>query len=83
MSEIVYDTVVVGAGFAGICAARNLTDQGRSVIVLEAGDRTGGRTYARPFAGREHLTAELGGSWINRDLQPWMRAEVALSLIHI
>jgi len=77
MTELVYDTAVVGAGFAGITAARNLVDQGRSVVVLEAGDRIGGRTYARPFVGHEHITAELGGSWINRDLQPWMRSEVA------
>jgi phytoene dehydrogenase-like protein len=70
------DTVVVGAGFAGITAARDLADRGRSVVVLEAGSRIGGRTYARPFAGREDLTAELGGSWVNRRLQPGIRREI-------
>lgn len=72
-----YDTVVVGAGFAGITAARDLADRGSSVVILEAGRRIGGRTYARPFAGREELTVELGGSWVNRELQPEIRREIA------
>ncbi|MBM7417403.1 MULTISPECIES: NAD(P)/FAD-dependent oxidoreductase [Nocardiaceae] len=74
MSDERYDAVVIGAGIAGITAARDLTDRGRSVVVLEAGDRTGGRTYNRPFAGLD-LTVDLGGSWINRSLQPHMRRE--------
>jgi phytoene dehydrogenase-like protein len=37
-----YDTIVIGAGFAGIAAARDLKDLGRSVLVLEARDRIGG-----------------------------------------
>ncbi|MEU5302570.1 FAD-dependent oxidoreductase, partial [Streptomyces noursei] len=56
-----YDAVVVGAGFAGITAARDLADRGRSVVLLEAGTRIGGRTYTRPFTGREDLTVDLGG----------------------
>ena len=75
--EKTQDVLVVGAGFGGIVAARDLTDRGHSVVVLEGGSRIGGRTYARPFKGQEHLTVELGGSWISRALQPNIRREVA------
>ena len=71
-----YDAVVVGGGFAGVTAARDLVDRGRSVVLLEAGTRIGGRTYTRPFKGQEDLTVDLGGSWVNRELQPEIRREI-------
>ena len=40
-----YDVIVIGAGFAGLRAARDLKDAGKSVLVLEARDRIGGRTH--------------------------------------
>ena len=57
-----FDTVVAGAGFAGLRAARDLADAGRSVLVLEARQRLGGRTWTRPFAGTGP-PVEIGGSW--------------------
>jgi monoamine oxidase len=53
------DVVVVGAGLAGLTAARELVSQGRSVVVLEARDRVGGRVLSHPL--RTGSYSELGG----------------------
>jgi monoamine oxidase len=55
------DVVVVGAGLAGLSAARRLRRSGRSVVVLEARDRVGGRTLDHRIA--RHKVVELGGQW--------------------
>ncbi len=39
-----YDVVVIGAGAAGLAATARLTEAGRSVLLLEARDRIGGRS---------------------------------------
>lgn len=56
------DTVVVGGGFAGVTVARELAQAGRSVALLEAKDRLGGRTHSVEWHGE---TVELGGTWIH------------------
>jgi monoamine oxidase len=55
------DVVVVGAGFAGLTAARQIAKAGRSVIVLEARDRVGGRVWNYDL-GDGHVS-ERGGQF--------------------
>ncbi|WP_213815126.1 flavin monoamine oxidase family protein [Glaciihabitans sp. dw_435] len=57
----IIDVVVVGAGLAGLSAARNLVALGRSVVVFEAADRVGGRTKAASVAG---VHVDLGGTFV-------------------
>src|SRR5712691_5864003 len=61
-SERRADVVIVGAGLAGLTAARTLVGADVDVIVLEARDRVGGRTYTRP--ARDGTLLDLGGQWI-------------------
>ena len=54
--------VVVGAGVAGLAAARELADAGAEVVVLEARDRIGGRIFTDRSTGQP---VDLGASWIH------------------
>ncbi|NUQ78561.1 MAG: flavin monoamine oxidase family protein [Polyangiaceae bacterium] len=56
------DVVVIGAGLAGLTAARELVRRGRSVVVLEARDRVGGRTLSHTTSLGDVI--DLGAQWI-------------------
>src|SRR4051794_8485830 len=56
------DVVVVGAGLAGLAAAREVQRRGATVLVLEARDRVGGRTLNEPIG--DGKVVEVGGQWI-------------------
>lgn len=61
-SQTRYDVVVVGAGLAGLMAARTLAAKGKKVKVLEARGRVGGRTLNHAIGGGD--VVEVGGQWI-------------------
>ncbi|MFF2777403.1 flavin monoamine oxidase family protein [Streptomyces sp. NPDC058052] len=65
MSDVDVDVVVVGAGYAGLIAARALLNSGLTVQVLEAADRVGGR--AMTVSSAAGTAVDLGGQWIGRD----------------
>ena len=56
------DVVVVGAGMAGLAAARRLADEGVEVTVLEARERIGGRMWTDTSLG---VPIDLGAAWIH------------------
>ena len=63
MSELsTTDVVVIGAGVSGLTAARRLEQAGRPVVVIEAGDRVGGRTMNLDVA--DGVITEGGGQWV-------------------
>jgi len=66
------DVVVVGAGFAGLSAARDLVRLGHDVVVLEGRDRVGGRSATTTIAG---TPVDLGGTFVG----PTQDAVIALA----
>ncbi|KAH8431063.1 flavin monoamine oxidase family protein [Aspergillus melleus] len=61
----IFDAIVIGAGYSGLRAARDLTDYGLSVLMLEARDRVGGRTYTVESDG---CLYEMGGTWVTHHM---------------
>jgi pseudooxynicotine oxidase len=67
-----YDVIIIGGGFAGVTAAREVRKAGLQCVIVDARDRLGGRTWYSELAGQ---TVELGGTWIHW-IQPHVWAEV-------
>ncbi|EXJ70365.1 monoamine oxidase [Cladophialophora psammophila CBS 110553] len=67
------DVIVIGAGLAGLTAARDVVNAGHSVLLLEARDRVGGRTWSQPLPDGMSVI-DLGAAWINDTNQSRMAA---------
>jgi len=93
MDRLQTDYCVVGAGFAGIAAARRLQDRGQATVVLEARDRVGGRAWNRPAA--DGTIVSVGGTWLGKrqermfdlcrrvGLEPYPQYERGDTVVHI
>ena len=76
------DTAIIGAGAAGLAAARQLQDAGQTVLVLEAADRVGGRAWTdtQTFS----VPIDRGCGWLHQaDRNPFtpMARKLGLSLL--
>jgi monoamine oxidase len=72
------DVIIVGAGAAGIAAARRLATSGFTAMMLEATARVGGRAWTCNVAG---LPLDLGCEWLHSaDRNLWTRVAEALGL---
>ncbi|MEU3749340.1 MULTISPECIES: flavin monoamine oxidase family protein [Streptomyces] len=67
-----YDAIVVGLGFAGAIAARELRAKGLNPLLLEARGRVGGRTWTDTFVNQP---VEMGGQFVDES-QPLITAEL-------
>lgn len=57
-----WDVIVVGAGYSGLTASRDLTVSGLRVLLVEARDRIGGRSWSSNIGG---YPFEMGGTWVH------------------
>lgn len=73
VTQETYDVAVIGAGYTGLTAARDLAISGHKVLLLEARDRIGGRTWSSNIEGYPY---EMGGTWVHWN-QPMVYREIA------
>jgi monoamine oxidase len=59
---MLYDAIVVGAGYAGLAAGLALQKAGKNILLLEARNRCGGRILTEYFSEQDYT--DLGGQWI-------------------
>jgi len=64
LTDKIYDVIVIGAGMSGITAADKLDSEGFDVLVLEARDRIGGRTWTL-YWDEAGMPVDMGAGWIH------------------
>lgn len=75
-----YDVIIIGAGFTGLIAARELNQRHNlRILLLEARDRIGGRTWTAKALGEE---LEMGGTWVHWN-QPHLYSELRRYGLHV
>lgn len=58
-----YDVIIIGAGYTGLTAARDISlGHGSNVLLVDARDRIGGRTWTASALGENF---EMGGTWVH------------------
>lgn len=65
-----FDVIIIGAGAAGLKAAKELRGSGKSVCILEARNRTGGRIKKAKILDK---TVDIGGGWVNKEQELLLR----------
>jgi monoamine oxidase len=70
-----YDVIIIGGGFCGVTTARECRHAGYRVLLLEARNRLGGRTFTANFNGRP---VDMGGTWVHWS-QPHVWSEIRRS----
>jgi monoamine oxidase len=78
VSPRTYDVVVVGGGLAGLTAARQIAAAGKSVCLLEARDRVGGRVWNHDLGGGQ--VSERGGTFVGPTQDKLMDLAKALGI---
>lgn len=67
-----FDVIIIGAGLTGLIAARELSLRNRKVLIIEARDRIGGRTFTTEVDNEKY---EIGGTWVHWS-QPHIWTEI-------
>ena len=76
------DVIVVGAGLAGLVAARDIALKGYKVVIFESNDRIGGRAWSKHFPGTD-VRVDIGGEFYDMNVHKQTVEEVKRQKVRI